>query len=80
LGSAHTASSGRCMMDCILRAGRDIGKDVVRGDVQSLLFGGVEESVSRLVKLSDVAMITQSGRWVRARTQKWNGRGRRWMV
>jgi hypothetical protein len=57
LGSAHTASSGRRIMDSMLRAGLDIGKDVVRGDVQTRLFGGVEEAVSRLVRFSDVAMI-----------------------
>jgi hypothetical protein len=45
------------MMDSMLRAGLDIGKDVVRGDVQTRLFGGVEEAVDRLVRFSDVAMI-----------------------
>lgn len=53
LGSAHTVSAGRWMMDCMLRE----GLDVVRGDVQTRLFGGTEEEVGRLVRFSDVAMI-----------------------
>jgi hypothetical protein len=41
------------MMDCMLGE----GLDVVRGDVQTRLFGGAEEEVGRLVRFSDVDMI-----------------------
>jgi hypothetical protein len=41
------------MMDCMLRE----GLDVVRGDVQTRLFGGAEEDVGRLMRFSDVVMI-----------------------
>jgi len=44
------------MMDCMLRAGRDWGTDVV-GEVQSRLFGGVVEAVGRLARFPGVAMI-----------------------
>jgi hypothetical protein len=40
-------------MDCMLGE----GLDVVRGDVQTRLFGGAEEEVGRLVRFSDVVMI-----------------------
>lgn len=43
-------------MDCMLRAGLDWGKDVVRGDVQTRLFGGAAELVGRLVRFSGAAM------------------------
>jgi hypothetical protein len=41
------------MMDCMLGE----GLDVVRGDVQTRLFGGAEEEVGRLLRFSDVVMI-----------------------
>jgi class 3 adenylate cyclase len=44
------------MIDCMLRAGRDWGKDVV-GDVQSRLFGEFVEVAGRLVGVSGIAMI-----------------------
>jgi hypothetical protein len=62
LGSAHTASSGKWMIDCMLRG----GLDVVRGDVQTRLFGGAEEDVGRLVRFSDLVMIIAVS-WMRAR-------------
>jgi hypothetical protein len=39
-----------------------------RGDVQTRLFGGAEEEVGRLVRISDVVMIqcVASSKWVRA--------------
>lgn len=61
LGRAHTSSSGRWMMDWMLRAGLDFGNDAVREDVQIRLVGGTGtrtgEEFGRLARLSDVMMF-----------------------
>jgi hypothetical protein len=48
----------------MLRAGLDWGRHVVRGDVQTRLFGGAAEVVGRLVRFSDGAMIIMQARRV----------------